>query len=118
MKKGPAAAGPPSISKLPKILLQMVRQMLVHFEHADAVLAPEDLLQLVVSQDFPFVLRVLQVVFTNVIPHLRNDLAARQRRTAADCSEIRRRLNRASQSAPRFTTSPLCHQALLLFPSS
>ena len=34
---------------------------------------------------------------------------------SGDLRQIRRRLNRAGQSAPRFTTSSLCHQALLLF---
>ena len=92
--------------------------MLVHFEHADPVLAPKDLLQLVVSHDFPFVLRVLQVVLANVIPHLRNDLAARQRIAARDRGEIRRRLNRAGQSAPCLTTAPCAIMALLLFLSS
>ena len=37
------------------------------------------LLQLVVGNNFPFVLRVLQVVLAKMIPHLRNHLAPRQR---------------------------------------
>src|SRR6476469_651399 len=82
--------------------------MLVHFEHADPVLAPEDLLQLVVSKNFPLVLRVLQVVLADVIPHLRNDLAARKRIAAANLRAIRRGLNRASQSSPCLTCA-LCH---------
>src|SRR6476646_2851348 len=86
----------------------MVRQMLIHFEHADPVLTPKDLLQLVVSHDFPFVLRVLQVVLANVVPDFRNDLAARQRSAARNRSEIRRRLNRASQSAPCLACA-FCH---------
>ena len=69
-------------------LFQMVRQMLVHLEHAAAVLA-EDLLQLVVRQDFSFVLRILQVVLANMIPDLRNHLAARQRIVARDRRQLR-----------------------------
>ena len=96
-----------------KALLQVVRQVLVHFEHADPVLAPENLLQLVVGQDFPFVLRILQVVLTDMVPNLRNDLAARQRIAASDCGEITRRLNRAGQTAPALRPSAIA--ALLLF---
>src|SRR5438309_10347154 len=86
----------------------MVRKVLVHLEHADPVLAAEDLLQLVVGKDFPLVLRILQVVLANVVPDLRHDLAARKRRASGDRREIRRRLNRAGQSAPCFTTA-FCH---------
>src|SRR5205823_14409274 len=82
--------------------------MLVHLEHADLILAAEDLLQLVVSKDFPLVLRILQVVLANVIPHFRNDLTARKRVASGDRGEIRRRSNRASKSAPCFTNA-LCH---------
>src|SRR5947209_12032809 len=82
--------------------------MLVHLEHADAILAPKDRLQRGVSHDFPFVLRVLQVVLADVVPHLRNDLAARKRSASGNLRQIRRRLNRASQSAPCFTCA-LCH---------
>jgi hypothetical protein len=43
------------------------REWLVHLEHGAAVLA-EDLAELVVRNDFPLVLRVLQVVLANVMP--------------------------------------------------
>src|SRR3954466_13815615 len=82
MKKGTRRSGSPSKAESGLGLFQVVRQMLVHLEHADSVLAPEDLLQLVVSEDFSLVLRVLQVVLANVVPHLRDDLAARQGRVA------------------------------------
>ena len=88
--------------------------MLVHFEHADPVLAAEDLLQLVVCNDFPLVLRILQVVLANVIPDLRNHLAARKRSAAGDRSEIRRRLT-GRASPPPALRAPCAIMALLLF---
>src|SRR5690348_17506241 len=115
MKKGTRRSGSPFIPPRSEGLFQMVREVLVHLEHADAILAAEDRLERRIRHDFPFVLRVLQVVFADVVPHLRNDLAARKRRASSDLRKIRRRSNRASQSAPCFTTSSLCHQALLLF---
>ena len=47
----------------------MAGEVLVHFEHGHLVLA-EDLPELVVGQDFAAVLRVLQVVRADVLPHL------------------------------------------------
>ena len=58
-KGDPPAADPLRAQALCARLFQMVREVLVHLEHADPVLAAEDSLQLVVSHDFPFVLRVL-----------------------------------------------------------
>src|SRR4249919_1263328 len=113
-KKGTRRSGSPSI-QFPRSLFQMVREVLVHFEHADPILAPEDRLKRRVCNNFPFVLRILQVVLADVIPNLGHHLAARQWRASGDLGEVRRRLNRASQSAPCFTTSLFCHQALLLF---
>src|SRR4051794_11499674 len=86
----------------------MVREMLVHLEHADPVLTPKDPFQLVVGKNFSFVLRILQVVSANVVPNLRHDLAARKRCASGDRREIRRGLNRAGQSAPCLTCA-LCH---------
>src|SRR5687768_11763476 len=88
MKKGTRRSGSPLRTSLSAGLFQMVRQMLVHLEHAAAVLA-EDLAQLVVRHNFSFVLRVLQVVLANVIPNLGNHLAARKRIIARDRCELR-----------------------------
>src|SRR5690242_1461319 len=55
-KKGTRRGGSPFRPEPFRSLLQMVRQMLVHLEHADPVLTPKDLLQLVVRHDFSFVL--------------------------------------------------------------
>ena len=79
--------------------------MLVHLEHADAVLT-EDLAELVVGNNFPLVLGILQVVLANVIPNLRNDLAARKRIATNYSCQFRRRLNRPCQSAACFLPSP------------
>src|SRR5512139_1597916 len=92
----------------------MLRQVLVHFEHG-ALVGSKDLPQLVVSKNFPLIIRVLQVVLANMVPHLRNDFATRQRARTHNRGEIRRRGYGAGKSATCFTTSPFCHLALLLF---
>src|SRR4051812_44211011 len=56
----------------------MPGEMLVHLEHGHLVLA-EDALELVVGQDLAAVLRVLQVVGLDVVPHLAHHLAPGQR---------------------------------------
>ena len=83
MRKGPRHRRRPLLIRLPRLeaaseLAEMLRQMLVHFEHG-ALVDAKDLLELVVGKNFPLVIRVLQVVLANVIPHLRHDLATRQR---------------------------------------
>ena len=115
MKKGTRRSGSPYLPNLPKLYFRWFDRCLFISNMLTRSLPPKIFFSVVVGHDFPFVLRVLQVVLADVIPHLRNHLAARQRRAAGDLREIRRRLNRAGQSAPCFTTSPLCHQALLLF---
>src|SRR6476646_10597509 len=87
-EKGTRGARIPFVVDGLKDLFQVVRQMLVHLEHAEPVLAAKDLLQLGVSHDLSFVLRILQVVPADVIPDFRNDLAARQRAAAGDRREI------------------------------
>src|SRR3954447_7952109 len=57
---------------------QVPGEVLVHLEHGHLVLA-EDALELVVGQDFTTVLRVLQVVGLDVLPHLAHHLAPGQR---------------------------------------
>src|SRR6185369_16164775 len=109
----------PLLIRLPRLeaareLAQMLRQVLVHFEHG-ALVGAKDFPELVVCKNFPLVIRVLQVVLANMIPNLRHDLATRQRVRPDDRCEIRRRLHREGKSAPSFTTSPFCHLALLLF---
>src|SRR4051812_1189449 len=84
----------------------MLREMLVHLEHGAAVLA-EDLLQLVVCEDLPLVLRILEIVLADVVPDLADDLAARQRVGARNRGEVRRRLHRTLQ--PALT---ICHYCL------
>src|SRR5215831_7817010 len=71
-------------------LLQVTRQVLVHLEHADLVLAAEDRLQLGVGQDLPLVGGVLQVVLLDVVPDLRDHLAPGQLAGADDGGKLRR----------------------------
>src|SRR6476646_9007441 len=76
-EKGDRPKPIPSYPERSRSLFQVVGQVLVHFEHADPVLAPKNFLECRVCHNFPFVLRVLQVVLANVVPHLRHDLTAR-----------------------------------------
>src|SRR3712207_3764799 len=54
--------------------VQVLRDELRHLEHADLVLAVEDRAELVVRVDHPLVVRVLQPLGLDVIPHLLDDL--------------------------------------------
>jgi len=58
---------------------EMLSKVLVHFEHTHLVLTAEDGLQLIVSQDFPLVRRVLQIVGLDVLPNLAYHLGSRER---------------------------------------
>ena len=49
---------------------------LVHLEHAYLALAAEDSLEFLVSQDLPLVLRVLEILGLDVLPHLAHHLGA------------------------------------------
>src|SRR5437868_15538786 len=80
---------PPAVS--PALSLQMAGEVLVHLEHGHLVLA-EDPPELVVGQDFTAVLRVLQVVQADVLPHLAHHLAPRQRARADHRGQLLRRL--------------------------
>src|SRR3954466_7947435 len=74
----------------------MPGEMLVHLEHGHLVLA-EDALELVVGQDLAAVLRVLQVVGLDVLPHLAHHLAPGQRSWADHRSQRFGRLQRPLQ---------------------
>src|SRR5438445_11701806 len=88
-RKGDPPKRIPLASNGLKRLLQVVRQMLVHLEHADPVFAPKDRLQRGVRHDFPFVLWVLQIVLADVIPDFGDHLAARARRASRTLRQIR-----------------------------
>src|SRR4051794_19407207 len=74
----------------------MPGEMLVHLEHGHLVLA-EDALELVVGQDLAAVLRVLQVVGLDVVPHLTHHLASGQRSWADHRGQRFGRLQRPLQ---------------------
>src|SRR5215469_16333700 len=56
-------------------LFQVLRKVLVHFEHADLVLAVEDRLELGVGEDLALVGGILQIVLLDVGPDLRHGIA-------------------------------------------
>jgi hypothetical protein len=68
----------------------MAGEVLVHLEHGHLVLV-EDLLELVISQDFAAVLRVLQVVRADA-PRSCSPPDPRQRARADHGGQLRRRL--------------------------
>src|SRR5829696_6191917 len=78
------------------ILFQVLGQVLVHLEHRHLLLA-EHRLELFVGEDLALVLRVLQLVLLDVVPHLADDLRPRQRRRADDGAELLRGLQRLHQ---------------------
>ena len=69
--------------------LEMGGEVLVHLEHGYLILA-ENIAESIVSQNFSAVLRILQVVRANVLPHLAHYLApskwARARRVAEEAT--------------------------------
>src|SRR4051812_35105298 len=76
-KLGGASDGRPGASGA--LLLEVGVHQLGHLEHADGILAVEDLLQLGVGLDRPLVLGILEVVLLDVVPDPLGDLGARLR---------------------------------------
>jgi hypothetical protein len=64
----------------------MLREEFIHLEHRRFLLA-ENLLQLVVSQDLPAVIRVLQLMRLDIFPHFADHLATGQHALANDCGK-------------------------------
>src|ERR687898_267790 len=67
-------------------LRQVSSEMLVHLEHRD-LLPAEDGLQFLVSQDLALVLRVLEIVGFDVLPHLADHVWTGQGVGAHDTSQ-------------------------------
>src|SRR4051812_15468887 len=108
-----ARVGPPAALLAGSISLQVLRQVLVHLEHAHLLLA-EHRLQLVIRQNLAAVFRVLEIVFLDVVPDLAHHLAARQGRGADHRGEFLRRLQRLLERG-----APLARRlARLRFPAS
>jgi hypothetical protein len=68
-------------------LFQVLVHRLGHLKHVQ-FLAAEDRLQLVVGQDFPFVLWVLKIVLLDVRPNLFCDFTSRQRFCADNLGQV------------------------------
>src|SRR5688572_4850392 len=86
-----------SMSRMSPILSQILgevpSEVLVHLEHADLVLAIKDRPQLVIRQDLPLVLRVLEIVGLDVLPHLAHHFGAGQGRSEEHTSELQSQSN-------------------------
>jgi hypothetical protein len=82
-------------------LLDVLVHQLRHLEHRYLALAAEDRLELGVGVDHPAVLRVLQLVLLDVVPHLLRELGAGQVVLADDSGELAARLDRLGDSASR-----------------
>lgn len=73
-----------------------------HLEHAHALLAIEDSLQRVVSIDLGLLLRVLKLVFLDVVPKLLGQIGARKRLGTDDLGEGLIWLNRLEEGGVSF----------------
>jgi hypothetical protein len=62
--------------------LEVLREVLVHLEHAHLVLASEHRLKLLVRHDLALILRVLELVRLDLVPNLAHHLGAWQRSRA------------------------------------
>src|SRR5437899_10718248 len=84
-----------------------------HLEHRDLLLAAEDLLEVVVGVDHPFVRLILKTVGLDVVPDFLGHFAARYRLASDDECQVGTRLHFGLQSfsfaAGRFFSS--CHES-------
>ena len=94
-------------------LFQMFVDRLRHLKHIQ-FFGTEDGLELVVREDLPFILRVLQLVLFDVCPNLFGNLGSRQGLCADNLREIFRMLHRLHKTA--VLRSVFCGFSWALFP--
>src|SRR5437899_196459 len=83
------------------LLQQMLADVGRHFEHRQLLIAVENRPQIVVGANHPAILRVLQIVFADVLPKFAHGLAARERFASHDVRQLRGRRDHSAHRAAR-----------------
>jgi len=77
-----------------RVLGEMLRNELGHFEHVDRLLAIEYFLEFIVGVDIALILRILKVVLLDVCPECFYYFRARHRTAANNCLKVAREVHR------------------------